>query len=223
MNDLSYEKALEKDKRTYSHYYFSLLKTNHLFFFVFVNNTDYSIKVNKIFLFIFSFTLNLTVNALFFDNKTMHKIYIDKGKYNFIFQIPQIIYSSVISIAINIIIKQLALSEKDILKIKQEKINTELKEKQQGLFTKLKIKFSAFFILAFILLIAFWYFITCFCGVYENNQSHLFKDTFIGFIFSLIYPFGIYLIPGIFRIKALKAEKKDKNCLYKFSQVLQFI
>ena len=223
MNDLSYEKALVKDERTYSQYYFSLLKTNHLFFFVFVNNTDYNIKVNKIFLFIFSFTLNLTVNALFFDNKTMHKIYIDKGKYNFIFQIPQIIYSSVISIAINIIIKQLALSEKDILKIKQEKINNELKEKQEALFTKLKIKFSAFFFLAFILLMAFWSFITCFCGVYENNQSHLFKDSFIGFIFSLIYPFGIYLIPGIFRIKALKAEKKDKNCLYKFSQVFQFI
>ena len=223
MNDLSYENALEKDDRNYSQYYLSLLKTNHLFFFVFINKADYNVKVIKIFLFIFSFTLNQTVNALFFNNKTMHKIYIDEGKYNFIYQIPQIIYSSVISVIINIIIKQLALSEKDILKIKQEKIYSELNDKQEGLLTKLKIKFIAFFILAFMLLIIFWSYITCFCGVYENNQSHLFKDSLIGFIFSLIYPFGIYLIPGIFRIKALKAEKKDKNYLYKFSQVLQFI
>ena len=199
------------------------MKTNHLFFFVFINNTDYNIKVIKIFLFIFSFTLNLTVNALFFNDKTMHKIYIDEGKYNFIYQIPQIIYSSVISVIINIIIKQLALSEKDILKIKQEKIYSELNDKQEGLLTKLKIKFIAFFILAFMLLIIFWSYITCFCGVYENNQSHLFKDSLIGFIFSLIYPFGIYLIPGIFRIPSLSNPKKKREYLYNFSKLLQFL
>ena len=33
----------------------------------------------------------------------------------------------------------------------------------------------------------------------------------------MIYPFGIYLLPGIFRIPALKAMKKDKNTLYKIS------
>ena len=223
MNNLPYEQALDKDKRTYSQYYFSLLNTNHLFFFSFLNNTDYNLKVIKIFLFIFSFTLNFTVNALFFNNKTIHKIYEDEGKFNFFYQIPQIIYSSLISVFINILIKQLALSEKAILKIKQEKINIELNIKQKVLFTKLKIKFTAFFTLTLIILMVFWAFITCFCGVYKNNQSHLIKDSLVGFIISLIYPFAIYLIPGIFRISALKTIKKDKKCMYKFSQLFQFI
>ena len=153
----------------------------------------------------------------------MHKIYEDKGNFNFIYQFPQIIYSSLISIAINRIIKLLALTEKDILVLKQEKNKKELDELEKKLLAKLKMKFSIFFILAFFLLLAFWYFITCFCGVYKNTQIHLISDTIIGFITSLIYPFVIYLIPGLFRITALKAVKKDKGCMYKFSKLLQMI
>ena len=46
----------------------------------------------------------------------MHKIYEDKGKFNFLYQIPQIIYSTLISIVISIIIKKLALSQKKLWK-----------------------------------------------------------------------------------------------------------
>ena len=53
--------------------------------------------ITKNFLFFFFFTLNLTVNALFFNDDTMHEIYIDEGKFNLIYQISQIIYSSIIS------------------------------------------------------------------------------------------------------------------------------
>ena len=42
----------------------------------------------------------------------MHKVYEDNGSFNFVYQIPQIFYSSMISAIINIILKQLSLSEK---------------------------------------------------------------------------------------------------------------
>ena len=51
----------------------------------------------------------------------MHKIYKDSGNYNIIYQLPQIIYSSVIPSLINLILKTLALSEKSLIAIKQEK------------------------------------------------------------------------------------------------------
>ena len=54
-----------------------------------------------------------------------------------------------------------------------------------------------------------------------NTQIHLIKDSVISFGLSLIYPFGIYLIPCMFRIPALQAKKKDKRCLYKLSQFAQ--
>ena len=37
------------------------------------------------------------------------------------------------------------------------------------------------------------------------------------------YPFIINLLPGIFRLNALKSEKKNKECLYKFSQILELL
>ena len=153
----------------------------------------------------------------------MHKIYEDEGTFNFIYQIPQIIYSSILSVVINLIIKFLSLSEKNILKIKQEKQIINIDKKVIELLKILKIKFSIFFVLTFLLLLAFLHYITCFCGIYVNTQLHLIKDSIISFGLSLIYPFGIYLIPGIFRIPALRAKNKDKNYLYKLSQFIQSI
>ena len=72
-------------------------------------------------------------------------------------------------------------------------------------------------------MIFFWYFISCFCAVYVNTQTILLKDTFISFGLSMAYPFGLNLLPGFFRMPALKAEKKDKKCLYKISQYVAFI
>ena len=72
-------------------------------------------------------------------------------------------------------------------------------------------------------MVFFWYFISCFCAVYKNTQMILIKDTLISFALSMLYPFGLNLIPGLFRIPALRAEKKDQKCLYKASQYIALI
>jgi hypothetical protein len=151
----------------------------------------------------------------------MHKIYEIKGKYSFINQIPIIFYSSLISSFINIVVKYLSLSENDILEIKYE-INNTIK-KSKTVLKCLKAKFILFFILTFILLILFWYYISCFCAIYRNTQIHLIKDTLTSYSLSLIYPFIIYIFPGIFRIPSLRARNKDKECIYKISKYIQLI
>ena len=62
-----------------------------------------------------SFSLFFTINGFFFSDSTMNKINEDKGAYNIIYQISQILYSTVISAIINTILKRLSLSEKQIL------------------------------------------------------------------------------------------------------------
>ena len=74
-----------------------------------------------------------------------------------------------------------------------------------------------------LLLLLFSYYTICFCGIYINTQTHLIKDTIISFVLSLIYPFGICLIPGLFRIPALHDKNKNKKCLYNFSIFIQAI
>ena len=97
LNNLEYDKALIIDKRTYFQYYWSLLKKKHLLLFTFYPIKDYNLKTIKICLFLFSFSLYFTVNGFFFSDNTMHKIYMDNGKFNLIYLIPQIVYSSYLS------------------------------------------------------------------------------------------------------------------------------
>ena len=199
----------------------SLLKKKHIIIFTFLKVNDYNILYLKLSLFLLSFALYLTINAFFFTDKTMNKLYIDNGSYNFIFQIPQIILSSLISTVINVLLRLLSLSERNILLIKKEN-KIKLLEKR-GLEIKkcLKNQFIIFFILSFSLLFFFWYFISCFCAVYKNTQKALLKDTLFSYALSMLYPFIIYLLPGLFRIPALKA--KDKLCLYEIGNLLSLI
>ena len=219
LNSMTYEEAFIKDKRNYLHYYFLLLRTKHLLIFTFYTSSDYNSKLIKIILFLFSFALLYTVNALFFTDSTMHKIYVDQGRFNFIYQIPQIFYSTIISTIINMIIKYLSLSERDILALKEEKNN--IKEVAEKILNKLSIKFVMFFIICYSFLIFFWYYLSCFCVVYKNTQIHLIKDTLISFALSLIYPLFINLLPGLFRIISINSPKKDQKCLFFISKILQ--
>ena len=164
-----------------------------------------------------------TVNALFFDDNTMHKIYEDEGKYNFIYQIPQIIYSSLISSCINTILKTFSLTEQSIIKIKQNSLEFFPKQKIANIKKSLTVKFITFFIISFVFLIIFWYYVSCFCAVYKNTQFHLMKDTLISFGVSMLYPFGFFILPGIFRLPSLNAKKKDKAYMYNLSKFIQAI
>jgi uncharacterized membrane protein len=153
----------------------------------------------------------------------MHKIYEDQGTFNIIYQLPQIIYSSLISGVLNILLNFLALSESNILKLKKNKEKKNLNKRIMELNNKLSIKFILYFILSFILLLLFWYYLCMFCAIYRNTQKHLIKDTLISFGLSLVYPFGIYLIPGIFRIPSLSNPLKKRKCLFNISQLFQMI
>ena len=223
LNNMEYKKALLYDKRTYFQYYYSLLKKKQLILFSFFPSNDYNLLLIKINLFLVSFSLYFTINGFFFSDSTMHKIYVNKGEYNIIYQIPQILISSAISIIINIILKLLALSEKDIINFKKGKKENKIQEKSKRLIKYLKIKILIFLILSLFLLLFFWYFISCFCGVFSNTQIFLIKDTCVSFLISMIYPFLINLIPGILRIIALRDKKKNRKFLYKISIIVALI
>ena len=223
LDSMRYEEAIEFDKRTYLQYYVSLIKQKHLIIFTFFNKNDYNLFTIKLTLFIFSFSLYFTVNALFFDDNTMNKIYQNQGHLKIYFYTLHIIYSTLISSFITLILKTLALSSKNMLKIKNIQGKKAALKESVKLIKLLNIKFNVFYIISFLLLIFFWYFISAFCAVYNKTQKILFQNTFSSFVLSLIYPFGLYLIPGLFRIPALKAKSKNKKFMYILSRLLSYI
>ena len=223
LNNLSYKLALKYDKRTYFEFYLSLLKTKHIFIFSFCYNKDYNSQIIKIDLFFMNFIMNYTINALFFNDETMHKIYIDQGSFNFIYQLPQIIYSTLISAGLSIPLELSALSEISLIELKKIKSKSNLHKRINELKRIINIKIILYFIISCIFLFCFWYYLSMFGAVYRNTQYHLIKDTLISFSLSLIYPFFIYLIPGIFRIPALSNIKNKRKCLYNINLLFQMI
>ena len=223
LNSLEYEKALLYDKRTFFQYYWSLLKKDQIILFTFIPTNDYNLVSLKMALFILSLSLEITINGFFFTDNTMHQIHENNGKFDLIYQIPQILYSSIISTIINSLLQKLALSEDSFLSLKQIKNYDKAIKQCETIKKCLTIKFICFIITSFILMLFCWYYISSFCAVYINTQSILFKDTIIGFLISMVFPFVLCLLPGICRIPALRAKNKDKKCWYKFSGCAEYI
>ena len=236
LNNLSFELALKHDNREFCDYYFSLIRTKQLIFFSFCDFNDYNSGIIKKFIFFLSFALHYTINALFFTDKIMHKIYEDEGKYNIIYQFPFITYSAIISsIILRIMLTSLVLTEKNVVEVKKQQTQILASKKKKEVLKYLIIKFSLFFIINLILLIGFGYYLTCFNALYQNTQIDLILNSFISFGMSCVYPFFINIIPAFVRNDILKSHKNNKNkkisqnqlkdseYAYKISQWLQLL
>ena len=58
--------------------------------------------------------------------------------------------------------------------------------------------------ITYLLSISVWIYLGRFCAVYNNTQNQVLKEVISSFAFSFITPFFSYLLPGIFRIIALR-------------------
>ena len=221
LNALEYEDAFKLDKRNFFKYYISSIKNNHPILFSFFPFKDYNPFIIKFFLFFFSYSSELTINALFYTDETMNKIYENDGKIDIAYKLPQYIYSTIISKIIDGIIKNFALSQDKIIELKYEKEKTLDTEYYEKLLRALKIKFIFFFIISFIILASFGYYITCFCGIYVNTQIHLISDSAFSLLDSFLIPFVIYLISGLLRIVSLRGDNPTRCCLFKIAGLLE--
>ena len=169
-------------------------------------------------LFFVSFVIEYTINALFYNDDTMHEIYKSKGQFDLETQLPIIVYSIIISYLLNLSLGIFALSNDSIINFKQSKIKNNIMNRAKKLLKILNIKFVLYFLISLLFLLFFWYYISMFGAIYKNTQLHLLKDILLSYLLSLFSPFVTYLFLGVVRIPALIYRKQ---CLYKVSQFLQ--
>jgi len=220
LNSLPFKYALKYDKRTLLQYYISLLITKQPLVFSFYPYKDYNITIVKIDLFFLSFSIHHFINALFFNESVIHKIYEEEGIYNISYFFPFILYSFIISHILYISIRFLVLSERNISQINKEDNEEKAKEISEKVKKILIIKYACFYVLSNLFLLLLWYYLSSFSAVYKNTQIFLIKNCLICFFISLLFPFLINVLPSIFRNYSLKNRKE---CIYKFSIVLQYI
>ena len=118
LNELEYEKAINYDKRTLFQIYWANLKREHLIIFTFCSGNDYNLLSVKLSRFIFLIVGDMALNTFFFSDDSMHKLFLNYGKYNFIQQIPEITYSTVLSLIIEVFLCFLSLTDKYFYLIK---------------------------------------------------------------------------------------------------------
>ena len=224
LNSLTYKEAIKHDKRKCCDYYLSLLKNKQLFFFTFCSFNDYNSGIIKKFIFFLSFAIHYAISALFFNDDMMHQIYLDEGKYNISYQLPNILISAASStVILRIMLEIFILTDRNVLQVKRQTTKNRAEKMKLQALKCIKIKFAFFFLINFIVLSLFWFYLTCLNGTYENTQLYLIESTLIAFAFSFGYPFIWNIFPSTLRICSLSGRNPNKGCLFYFSKFLQLI
>ena len=155
MNDLPYNLALKYDKRKFCQYYISLLKVKHNFIYSFYNYDDYNSRIIKIDLFFIGFIMDYAINALFFNDETMHEIYVDKGLFDLETQLSIALYSFLISYILSFSLGLFGLSNDSIISFKQNLNKDDIKNRRRKLLSCLKLKYILYFLISYIFLLFF--------------------------------------------------------------------
>ena len=220
LNNISFQQAIKIDNREFCDLYRSLIKNKQLIMFSFFDFNSYNSPIIKKTIFFLSFIYHYGFNAFFFTDEILDTIFEEEGKYNPLVLVPLAVYSAMITtVFIKLLVDFLVLTEKQVLRIKNEKTEEKANDEKKRLMKITIIKLCIFFSINIILLIFFWFYLTCFNAVYPNTQIFLVINTAISFVISNIIPLIYNLIPAFIRndiltnknIKKMKSKKKSSE------------
>ena len=161
---------------------------------------------------------DMAFNAFFFSDDSMHKLYLNYGKYDFIQQIPQLIYSTIFSQLIEIFICFLSLTDIYFYKLKEMALKDKI-IKPFEVFHIIDCKITSFYCFTFVFFCLCYYIVYLFCAVYRNTQYIFIKDSFISFLIGLIYGLILYFISSCLRVCSLRCSNK---LIYKLGEFIPF-
>ena len=223
LNNLEYDQAWELDKRGFCTTYCSVLMREHLILLTFFSWKDYNLFHVKIERFFIAICTDMTLNGLFFIHESMHKKYTENEDFTFIQKLPQLLFTLLVSHALEVIICFFSMTDSAFYEIKSLPKTKENREKIVNIIDCVKNKLIGFYIFTFLLFLFYWYFISAFCAVYQNTQIIFLRDSGISFLISCIDPFIIYAFTCLLRAISLsKLFAKKLCCLYKLSDIIPF-
>ena len=212
-----YEMAIKNDKRSFWRiFYICILAKENIMNIIFFK-TPLDLQAIRICLFLFNYSTDLALNTIFYTEESISDKYHYEGKSVFIFSIVNNLVQSVFSSLITMVLLNgfghMIDSRgdfEDIFKEEEEKLrknnNYKVNKKRKNniileirnICMKLKRKIIIFFILEFLIMLAFYYFVTVFCEVYKNTQISWLFDFLDSCWLSLLADIFIALILAIF-------------------------
>ena len=224
LDELSYDKAIKRDKRCCFKYYCSRIKVSHIICNVFCRFDDYNLISIKCALLFMLIPITLSFNIFFLTNSEIKSIYINKiddlsGTLNMIKEnFLQTFLASIFASIVFILLKQLCITHSTIRSLRKIKDLKEAKIKKVSVLRCIKIRIFIYYIFSLCFLFVFGYYVICFCSIFENTQFELLKRMFSSWIYTLFYPLLLCIVTAIIRTSSLCC--KIKIC-YNFSKLLQ--
>jgi hypothetical protein len=189
LDDMEYDDAYIKDKRTFCEYFIECLKEKQMIAYTFIANDPLKIRIIKIMLFILNVMLYFVVTGLFFSEEYISELYnLDEEDDTFFSYIPRsidkFIYTTMVSIIIGYFVDCFFIDEKKIKGIfRREKDNLiNLREQILGLIKEVQNRYLTFIIIIFVILFISFYYLLCFNYVYPKTQIEWIKASLTIFV-----------------------------------------
>ena len=223
-DDMEYDDALVLEKRTFGEHFLECLKEKQIVAHTIISNDILKPRTMKVIVFILSVILYFVVNGLLFSESVIAELYeLDKDKENFFSYFPRsierIIYSTLVSIVISIIVDFFFIEENKLkLMYKREKSDPKvLKQKIIELINDIKKRNIAFIIIASIILLFSFFYLLCFNYVYPYSQIEWIKSSITIVIIMQFLSFLKCLLES--GLKYLSFTVKSEK-LYKISKLI---
>ena len=220
INELDYDNSVFHDKRKFIRLYYSFLKYNCLLIFTFFVYEDFNLNFVKYALLINYAMIYLTFNTAFFNNNSIHNIYMNEGDYLFSYHWWKILLAFILSLIFIKLIKWwITFYRRKSLSMKLLKRYTDAKNEILRMIEQYHFHLKIYFPISCALFIFFWYYISVILAVFRRSFWHLLINWGLCALLHLAYSIILNFIPAILRYVAIKKEIK---CLYKTSRIISY-
>ena len=223
-DEMEYDEALYFDKRTFLTYFSECLKEKQIIAHTFIAKDNLKPRTMKIIVFSLNMLLYFVVNGLLFSEEVITELYeLDEDEETFfsyfLRSIKRIIYSTLVSIVISIIVDFFFVGEDKLKHIyKKGKMSPEnLKELVVNFINDISKRNISFIIVSSIILLFSFFYLLCFNYVYPYSQIEWIKSSItILIIMQFLSFFRCFCESGL-RILSLR---NDSEKLFKISQMI---
>ena len=236
LNIYDYDEAIIYDNRSFIRILFIFLISKDNLLNIIFFNPPLELKPLRICIFIFKYSCDLALNALFYLSKNISDKYHYTGANRLLFSLINNITKSLTSTIISFILlyffqsltqssnnivnlfrKQEDLLKKDKKYKVEEDTKIKIEEDIKKILKCLEVKIICFIIFEFIFLLFFFYYVTAFCQVYKSTQTSWLLDTLTSYLISFLISLVLSLVLSL--LYKISLYNKIK-ILYKISMFI---
>ena len=223
LDEMDFDNALKKDKRSFCQFYTQRLKTKNIFANLFCNKDNIRPFSIKFLLLLLNIDLYFVINGLFFSEEYIIELFHLEKEDKFFDFIPRsysrFFYATIVGVILDIIIDCIFVEENKIKRIFLRNKNDLLQMKYEISKTNksIRTRYKIFIFICIFVSIISWYYVSCFNNVYSGVKLEWIKSSIVIIIIMQILSCLIVLTEALLRQMSFEFKSEQ---IFKFKQIL---